>query len=294
MKEIDSSACAQLCEGLGRPQRNLSVVHVAGSKGKGTVASLVGAGLSGAGHRVCVMTSPHVDCVTERVRVGKDLAPVSRETLADSLERSLDEASREASWFDVFVAASLDVAARSRCDYAVVECGLGGRLDSTNFLGAKIAALTSVEFEHTEVLGDTLAKIAREKAAIATRGGYLVCGNCVPLSARRSARAVARRRGAAFLRAPKGRSTVFGASNMGLAQAILKLLRIKQRRSFLEEGARKALPARRERLSPDVLVDGAHTPESVGELSKYLRGHNIVALVALGTDKNVERFAVSR
>lgn len=147
MKALDSSSCARLCDLLGRPQRRLRFVHIAGSKGKGTVATLVGAGLDAAGYRVCVITSPHVDSLAERVLVGRGLQRINEDELASHLEVVLAAAEAApklaVTWFDVLIAASLYAASHNKCDWAVVECGLGGRTDSTNFIGAEIAALTS-------------------------------------------------------------------------------------------------------------------------------------------------------
>lgn len=319
MKTLDASACWRLCDALGRPQHRLRCVHVAGSKGKGTVAALVGAALDAAGYRVCLVTSPHVLSVTERVRLGPRLAPIGETELAANVEAAMDavEAAPElcsATAFDVLIAASLRAAARRRCDWAVVECGLGGRRDSTNVLGAEISVLTSVELEHTEVLGHTVSLIAREKAFIASRRGALVASrSAVPAPARFVAASVAKRRGARFVVAndvkPSSSKTArhFGASNLGVAGRVLDelgrrgLLRKRRRRARVSAGllrrpttlavARAALPARRQWLRPKLLVDGAHTKESVRSLAKSGAPVGGVALIALSSDKNIDDFA---
>lgn len=229
MKAVNSRACDRLCKALGRPQARLRFVHIAGSKGKGTVATLVGAALESAGFRVCVVTSPHVESIVERLRLSPGLAPIGDDEFADRMEEAADAAAfcEGVTYFDALVAASYQAARRRKCDWCVVECGLGGRGDSTNCVGAEVAALTSVELEHTEVLGDTVSLIAREKAAIASKRGVLVASRAaVPRPARRVAAAVAARRGARFVLAGNDprKTSPFGASNLGLAKRILDVL----------------------------------------------------------------------
>lgn len=314
MKALDASACWRLCDALGRPQQRLRCVHVAGSKGKGTVATLVGAALDAAGYRVCLITSPHLLSVTERVRLGPQLAPIGEVELAANVEAAMDavEATPDATLFDVLIAASLRAAAKRRCDWAVVECGLGGRRDSTNVLGAEVSVLTSVELEHTEVLGHTVSLIAREKAAIASRRGALVASrSAVPLAARFVAASVAKRRGARFLVAndvkPSKTASHFGASNLGVAGRVLDELGrrglLKKRGRRVSAGllrrpttlavARAALLGRRQWLRPNLLVDGAHTKESVRSLAKSGAPVGGVALIALASDKNIDDFAAA-
>lgn len=131
-------------------------MHVAGSKGKGSVVALVSAALQSAGHRCGTLTSPHVERVNERLRLQG--APTSDDALAAALEATMaarataaarKSAGGDASWFDVFIAASLWSVASEGAGWAVVECGLGGRGDSTNVLGAEVSVLTSVELERS-------------------------------------------------------------------------------------------------------------------------------------------------
>jgi dihydrofolate synthase/folylpolyglutamate synthase len=174
---------ADLLERLGSPHRRFRSVHVAGTKGKGTTSALVAAGLVRAGIRTALYTSPHVDRVHERVRIdGED---VGDETLAAALERALDARARavedggpgaQSTWFDVLTAAAFTIFAEQEVAWAVVECGLGGRLDSTNVLSADVCVVTNVDLEHTAVLGSTRAAIAREKGGILKRGATLITG----------------------------------------------------------------------------------------------------------------------
>ena len=154
-----------------------------GTKGKGSVASLVARGLKGAGYSVGLYTSPHVERITERVRC--DGADIQEELLAAGIDAALGArseaeadgtAAADASWFDLFTVAAFHALRAAGVDWAVIEVGLGGRLDSTNVIEAEVAILTNIDLEHTSVLGSTRAAIAGEKAGILRAGQTLVCG----------------------------------------------------------------------------------------------------------------------
>jgi dihydrofolate synthase/folylpolyglutamate synthase len=180
---VDLEPVTDLLSLLGRPDRALCTVHVAGSKGKGSVASLVARGLVVAGMHVGRFASPHVERINERIEI--DGEPVGDETLAGALEAALDarevalkDASpgESATWFDVLTAAALLIFRDAGLRYAVIECGLGGRLDSTNVVVGEVCVVTNIELEHTEILGSRRADIAFEKVSILGRSATLVTG----------------------------------------------------------------------------------------------------------------------
>jgi len=174
---------------LGDPQAGLDVVHIAGSKGKGSTALLVEAIARGAGERVGTFTSPHLERWTERFRVdGREVAgdrlaaAVSR--LAPHVEAMRDEDRATApTFFDATTTAALLLFAEARVDRVVLEVGLGGRLDSTNVVTPAVTCVTSIELEHTDKLGTDLGAIAREKAGILEPGVPTVAGR-LPEAAR--------------------------------------------------------------------------------------------------------------
>ena len=159
--------------GMGNPHQQFRSIHVAGTNGKGSTASMLAAIGSALGYRTGLHTSPHLVRITERMRV--DGVPAPDEWLADSVDRYrslIHDAG--ASFFEATVALSLLYFAERQVEYAVVEVGMGGRLDATNVLVPEVCAVTRIGLEHIEHLGTTLSEIAREKAGIAKRGRPLV------------------------------------------------------------------------------------------------------------------------
>jgi dihydrofolate synthase/folylpolyglutamate synthase len=181
---------------LGDPQEHLPILHVAGSKGKGSTAAMLATILQRAGYRVGLFTSPHLVRVEERFQI--DGASIAREELAVLLAEVRDvvqQSTLAPTFFEVATAAALLYFVRRRVDLAVLEVGLGGRLDSTNVCLPLVALLTSISYDHTTLLGDRLASIAWEKAGILKPGRPAVSGVVVP-EAREVIERVARERGA--------------------------------------------------------------------------------------------------
>ena len=169
-----------LMQRLGDPHKSFRSLHVAGTKGKGSVCALIEAGLLRAGLKVGRYASPHVERVTERVSILGQ--PTDETKLARAATRRLDEyeaakraqtSASDATWFDVLTAAAFLMFREAELDWAVVEVGIGGRLDSTNVVNAEIAIVTNIELEHTEILGSTREAIAYEKIGILKPGAVL-------------------------------------------------------------------------------------------------------------------------
>ncbi len=180
---------AQLLALLGNPQGAYPVFHVAGTNGKGSTVATLDAMLRGSGLRVGRYTSPHLVDFAERVVV--DGAPMPHDAITAWLSRWEPELTRlGATFFEATTAMALDWFAAQRVDVAIVEVGLGGRLDATNTVQPLAAAVTQIGFDHQEFLGDTLASIAGEKAGIYKRGAAAVVGEARPeICARLTARA---------------------------------------------------------------------------------------------------------
>ena len=173
-----------LLDKLGNPQKKFPVVHVAGSNGKGSTSSLIYEMLREAGLRVALYTSPHLNDFRERIKLSG--AMVSKEALIASTEkiRTLYDPNRT-TFFEFTTAVAFDCIADSVPDMAVIEVGLGGRLDATNTVSPRVTVITDISREHEDYLGVGIAAVATEKAGIIKKGVPLITG-----AARREARAI--------------------------------------------------------------------------------------------------------
>lgn len=161
---------------FGNPERRLKAIHVAGTNGKGSVSNLIAATLQSQGYRTALYTSPHLVDFRERMRIDGEMIP--REEVTDFVERWIagDYKGDSPSFFELTMMMAFDWFARSGVDYAVIEVGMGGRLDSTNIITPLLSVITNISKDHTQFLGDTLAKIAGEKAGIIKPGVPVVIG----------------------------------------------------------------------------------------------------------------------
>jgi dihydrofolate synthase/folylpolyglutamate synthase len=324
-----------LLEKLGNPQRDVKCVHVAGSKGKGSVVEMASSCLTACGYTTGIYTSPHLVDVRERLRIDGEMIGHA------AFNRTLGRAARaaealkgrhgDATYFELLTAQALTWFAEEAVDVAVIEVGIGGRLDATNLVEPEVTAVTAIQLEHTQVLGDTLEQIAREKAGIFKPG---ICALTVPQSAEVMAafRECAARAGASLevvgediefsyrfeatpelgpharvcLTTPRSEHEHLPvplkgehqAYNCGLALAILDKLRD---RGFdtpelkVAEGLSRTPTQGRMELvweSPRILVDGAHTPESIHCLVRAIGAHvkydSMVAVFGCSSDKDVK------
>jgi len=277
-----------LCEAAGHPEEHFPAVHVAGSNGKGSVALLTARALSAAGLRVGLYTSPHLSRWSERIQI--DGAEIPLATFVAWVERLKPVAqSVDATVFELVTAVALAHFARERVDAAVVEVGLGGRYDATNVVRPLATAVTALSLEHTDLLGDTLDKIAAEKAGIVKRGAPLVSAP-LPEEAQRVVAEVCRARGVRQRVAEPLRRLDFAgwgplrlrmlggyqAQNLSTALALLESLEgcFKLDRARLKAGLEAAVwPGRFElaRRAPRVVLDGAHNPAGAERLLDTLR-----------------------
>lgn len=168
-----------LDEHFHHPHRSYPTIHVAGTNGKGSCSHSIAAVLQAAGYRVGLYTSPHLVDFRERIRVNGE--PISRERVIDFVEkeRSFFEPLHP-SFFELTTAMAFLYFQEQKVDVAVIEVGLGGRLDCTNIIRPLLSVITNISFDHTGFLGDTLAKIAGEKAGIIKAGVPVVVGETVP------------------------------------------------------------------------------------------------------------------
>jgi dihydrofolate synthase/folylpolyglutamate synthase len=305
-----------LLQAAGHPERGLPCIHIAGSKGKGSVARMAEALLVAAGRRVGTFTSPHLESWRERFRVDGEEVSVDAllsalRALVPGAERLRGDPELRPSFFDVTTVLALSIFRAAKVDAAVVEVGLGGRLDSTNSVEPRVSVLTTIQLEHTDKLGNTLEAIAREKAGILRPGVPAIHGPLAPEAlAAVMASAVAQDApleevGAQLLdespagmrlRLADGREVALPV--IGRPQAVNAALAVRAVEHFLGRALSRAelaalervrLPARVERIG-DAILDSAHTPDSARALCETLRaiwpGRGWVVVAAISRDKD--------
>lgn len=311
---VDLSPCQDLCGRLGNPERSFKSIQVAGTKGKGSLASILSRALGAAGLSCGLYTSPHVQRITERIcvdgkEIGEDELARALNHVLDARDQALEArtAAADATWFDVLTATAFWIFRDRKLAWAVVECGLGGRLDSTNVLQSELAIVTNIDLEHTEVLGDTRAAIASEKVGILNPGASLISG--VPASDVEVHGVLSRRvaqLGAKMIGVEAVQGLSFEEESCALAKLALEEL---GRRGFesktglplgaslLNQGLISAsrLPGRMEIVPMGdvrVVLDGAHVPSSLERVLTGLESRKdfagpLSAILGLGLDKDL-------
>ena len=319
---------------LGHPSRATRSIVVAGTNGKGSVTAMLERGLRDAGYRTGRFTSPHLSRLSERFAI--DGLEVSAATLEAAAGRIRDAASRmpsPPSFFEATTAIAFDLFRDAAVDVAVLEVGLGGRLDATNVADSEAAAITQIDFDHEAWLGSTLPQIAAEKAGVIKPGAVVALAEN-PCTVREVIGAAANQAGATLVYAPeavcvsdvtmvKGRvrcsittprasySTLTLAlrGRHQLANAIVAIRMLEElgiRKPFdIPAGAVRAgvegavWPGRLELIGwqdAEVLIDGAHNPAGARALTGYLRevyGRPVPMVVGVMSDKRVDDILVA-
>jgi len=265
---------------LGAPERRLPAIQIAGTNGKGSTAAMTEAILRAAGLRTGLFTSPHLSRFTERIRI--DGIEADGDRLA-ALDRAVEATGVPLTYFEVSTVLGFLLMAEAGVEIAVLETGLGGRLDAVTACHPLATAVTSIAFDHMDYLGTTLAAIAREKAGIIKPGVPVLIGR-LPAEAEAEIERVARERGAPLRRLgrdfhePAGAPALGGAHQRGNAAIAIALAEEACRRlgrPLPPETVRQGLasvrwPGRLERIAPDLLLDCAHNPEGAAALAAAL------------------------
>lgn len=294
-----------LCEALGRPQDRYRSLHVVGTNGKSSVTVTCAALLAGTGFRTGACISPHAWRWSERTRI--DGAEIDADAFADAVARVAEAVDRvEAAFpegeritqFEAAIAASFVAFAEARVEVAVVEAGLGGRLDATNVIPSGATALTSVGLDHIEWLGESELEIAAEKLAVLRPGTTLVTGRLSPGVAELAARTAAER-GARLIEAPALDPALlpaglapYAARNAAVAAALAQVLEPLEPAPLRDAITATELPGRAERVpgDPPLLIDAAHNAQGARALAEALPGLAgglpVVACLSILTDKD--------
>ena len=323
---FDLRRMADLIERLGNPHLASPAIHIAGTKGKGSTAAMIASALSAAGYRSGLYTSPHLHTFRERITIdGEMIAEEEFSVLAERLQPEIDEVNRrhnygEITTFEILTALAFACFSGQRVDFQVLEVGLGGRLDATNVVTPRLAVITSLSLDHAEVLGDSLAKIAGEKAGIIKPGAVVVSAP-QPGEAAEVIREVCDRNGASLIEVgrditwKKLTSNMAGQSfevrgkkgsyqlaipligghqleNAAVAVAALEALAIGAE-DMARGLAQVRWPGRLEMLrdKPLFLVDGAHNADSARRLreaiEEYLNFDRLILIAGASSDKDI-------
>ncbi|MBX6422343.1 folylpolyglutamate synthase/dihydrofolate synthase family protein [Thermosulfurimonas sp. F29] len=297
---------SRLLEALGHPEKCYPCVHLAGTNGKGSTAAILSAILSAHGLRTGLYTSPHLVSVTERFRIdGREIPPERLAEVLTRVRRKVEALDLPVTYFEITTAAAFLYFAEEKVDFAVIECGMGGRLDATNVCRPLVSVITSVARDHTAYLGNNLWQIAFEKAGIIKSGVPAVIGK-VPPEARKVILAKAinvksptylwghdfrvRKTGKRLLYRGLRRTLrnltlslrgTFQKYNLGMALAVMELLE-ENGFPFREDLIRRGLegvvwPGRFEYfpLGSGIILDGAHNEEGVEALLSSLKQMDI-------------------
>ena len=168
-----------LCHAIDNPQTKFKSIHIAGTNGKGSTSHMLAAILQQAGYKTGLYTSPHLKDFRERIKINGEM--ISEDFVVDFVQRTKTVSEQiKPSFFELTVAMAFDYFEKEKIDIAVIETGLGGRLDSTNIISPILSIITNIGYDHMDILGDTLEKIAAEKAGIIKPGVPVVIGEYLP------------------------------------------------------------------------------------------------------------------
>ena len=315
------SKTENLLRAFGNPHSGQNYIHIAGTNGKGSVATFMGSILQEAGYRVGMYVSPHLVRFTERFSInGEEISQGKTVELIDEL-RSAFNPDEPPTFFEAVTSMAILYFAREKTDIAIMEVGMGGRLDATNVITPLVTGITNISMEHQEYLGNTLSHIAREKAGVIKRGVDVVTAVTQPRIIDQL-QAVAEERGAPFRRVGrdvKYRSTPSGLHFFGQSRTIkglrLGLRGIHQARNAalalgmmerietkgfplstdqIREGLKKAdWPGRMQiiRENPTILLDGAHNAAALKALARTIRSDfsydKMILVIGIMADKDI-------
>ena len=268
----------RLLDALGRPQDGPAFFHVAGTNGKGSVCAMLDAILRQTGARCGLYTSPHLVDFRERIRVdGEKISPEAVATGLSRIREVSEGWEHSPTFFEITTALALLHFAEKKCDYVVLETGMGGRLDATNAVVPLVSVITPIAFDHTQYLGTTLAEIAGEKAGIIKPGVPVVSATQAP-----EAEAVlcdqAQRMGSGYW---VGQSTepqeiglkgAYQQENAAVAVAALWAAKVPVTSEQIDEGLRTVRwPGRFQIVNDRLVLDGSHNPHASAQLAQLWR-----------------------
>lgn len=315
----------KLFESIGRPDKKLKFIHIAGTNGKGSVCAMLSSMLIKQGYKTGLYISPYITDFRERMQINGSM--IEKQALADTVAKiypcieRMNENGEIITEFEMITAVAMEWFAHNNCDYVVLETGLGGRLDATNIIDTPLCSvITSISLDHTAVLGDTLDKIAFEKAGIIKNGGKTVYLPQEP-QVNKVIERTAQERSNTLYRADisqiklleetvSGMSVLYNEKEISMklcgehqlkntAVALAAVTAIRDGGVVLDEssvigGLETAfMPARTEYIKngADIILDGAHNPDGMRALSRHIKNArpkgDITAVIGMLADKDV-------
>ncbi|WP_053956109.1 bifunctional folylpolyglutamate synthase/dihydrofolate synthase [Inediibacterium massiliense] len=314
---------------MENPQKNLKVIHVAGTNGKGSTCNFIHSILKEAGYKVGLYTSPYLEEFTERIQINginipkKELGDITS-FVKEKVDIMVREGKNHPTEFEIVTAIAFEYFKRESVDFLVLEVGMGGRFDATNVVNSLVSVITSIDYDHMDYLGDTLDKIAYEKAGIIKENSIAVIYPQA-VEAMKVIEEVCKKRNTKLIKAPienikiinqteEGQSfevvindeiqnifiSMLGdhqIKNSTLALSVIKVLEdeyhISISKKALNEGFRKAIwPGRFEviRKNPTFVIDGAHNVAGMNALKegieKFFKDKNIILGIGILADKD--------
>jgi dihydrofolate synthase/folylpolyglutamate synthase len=257
----------RLCQTLGSPHNSFSSIHVAGTNGKGSVVTKISKGLEYEGKRVGLYTSPHISCFRERIRInGEMISEQDVGRLINTIFKICDQEKISATFFEVTTFLAFLYFAEQKVDFAVIETGLGGRLDATNVIRPILTIITSISLDHVDILGHTTDQIASEKAGIIKYKVPLIIG---PFARQNIITKMARVQESPLLRVD-GDFSSFDEENNAISLTALKFLNVSDQ--SIKTALKVKPPCRCEILvEGKVVLDVAHNPQGLQRLFSTLR-----------------------
>ena len=282
-KKWDLRNIKALCKALGQPQKFFESIHIVGTNGKGSTAFYTANILQAHGIKTGLFTSPHLVSIRERFKINSEMISQSElDSLLQRVQSTAEIAKIEASFFEILTAAAFLWFKEKRVELAVLEAGLGGRLDSTKVANGSIAGLTGIGLDHTEMLGNTHEQILKEKLGILKKGATLIIGNLPrKLISKCPAHIKAKKIKPELKTGNHGKIYV---KNAELAYAIARsFLNSKFSAKLARAALRKSSwPGRMQMIHENkklkIILDGAHNPQAAKELAKCLKEKRIAPL----------------
>lgn len=256
------------------PDRSFSSIHVTGTNGKGSVCIKTASALEHAGYRVALYTSPHISCFRERIRVnGEMISERAIEEILPRLFKIVEEHNIPATFFEITTFLALLYFAEEKVDFAILETGLGGRLDATNIVTPCLSLITSISLDHTEILGSSIDEIAFEKGGIIKKEVPVIIGPQVPLNIIQK---IADEKNC-HCQQVQETSLIFETQNRLIAKAALNHLstRFPIPKEAIERGLTACQPCRFEVVEgqPMTVLDVGHNPDGIQHLFQTVKHH---------------------